>query len=189
VHRGLGARRLNKGQSRDGNREGIWEWNGRRATGKAVRSDGTHTIETFDCGGELLTLHSFKKKLGNVFTTLFILCRNGRLGLLFLVLVMHGAEAIVGIHLLVLRFGVFCLDFPNALILERERAPAVTYDLGKGSVVGFDRSRNVLLTNEIGTEQHERVGGTRDVALGATLSGRAALARRRGGSDGGREEG
>jgi hypothetical protein len=189
VLRRSGARRLNKGQSRDGNREGIWERNGRRATGEGVRSDGAHTIETFDGGGELLTLHSFKEKLGNVFTTLFILGRNDRLGLLFFVLVMHGAEAIVGIHLLVLRFGVFCLDFPDSLILERQRAPAVTYDLGKRTMVGFDGSRNVLLTNEIGTEKHERVGGTGDVALGTTLSGRAALARRRGWSDGRRKEG
>lgn len=38
-------------------------------------------------------------------------------------------------------------------------------------MVGLDRSRYVLLTDEICTEEHEGVGWSRDVALGETLTG------------------
>jgi hypothetical protein len=64
-----------------------------------------------------------------------------------------------------------------------------TYDLRKRSVVGLDRPRNMLLTDEICTEEHKSVGGTWNVALGAAFARRAALARRRGGGGGRGEKG
>ena len=72
--------------------------------------------------GEFFTLHAFKKKLGNVFTTPLILGRNNRLLLLFLVLVVHRAETVIGIHLLVLCLCMFCLDLPDAPLLQRAEA-------------------------------------------------------------------
>lgn len=47
----------------------------------------------------------------------------------------------------------------------------------------------MLLTDEVGTEEHKRVRGTRNVALGATLARGAALARRGGRGGSGREKG
>ena len=46
---------------------------------------------------------------------------------------------------------------------------ARTDDLGQTSVVGL---RDVRLLHEIGSEKHERVGRSRNVALGFSLSGR-----------------
>jgi hypothetical protein len=125
VLRRLGKGRLNKGQSRDGDGERIREWNRGRATGEVERGGGAHTIETLDSGSEFFTLHTFKKKLGNVFATPLILSRNGRLWLLFLVLVVHRAETVIGIHLLVLGLCVFCLYLPDAPLVQRQSAPAV----------------------------------------------------------------
>ena len=147
-------------------------------------------IKTLDSSRELFALHSFEEKLGNVFTAFLIFCRNEGLGLFFLVLIVHGAETIVRIHMLVLGLGVFSLNLPDTLLLKRQSAPAVTYrkergdqgwleqirrivdmlgnltyDFRKRTMVGFDRSRNVLLTDKIRTEKHERIGGTRNITL------------------------
>jgi hypothetical protein len=126
VLRRLRTRRLDKGQSRDSDGKRIREWNRRRATGETKRSSRAHTIETLDSGGEFLALHSLKEKLGNVFTALLILGRNSRLGLLFFVLIVNRTKTVVGIHLLVLGLGVFCLDLPDAFLIQRQRTPAVT---------------------------------------------------------------
>ena len=83
------------------------------------RGSGTDAIEALDGGGKLFALHSLEKELGNVFTTLLVFGRNRRFRLPLLVLIMHGAEAVVGEHLFVLRFGMLCLDLPDALLLQR----------------------------------------------------------------------
>ena len=76
-------RRLYEGQSRDSNREGVRQGNGRRAMwGK--RGSGTHTIETLYSGRKLFALHSFEKKLGSIFTAPLILCWNDGLGRVWL---------------------------------------------------------------------------------------------------------
>jgi len=90
-----------------------------RTTREMKRGDRTDVVETLDGSGKLLPLHSLKKELGNVFTTLFVFGRDERFWFPLLVLVVHGAEAVVGVHLLVLRFGMLCLDFPDALLLQR----------------------------------------------------------------------
>jgi len=121
----VGTRRLYEGQSRDGDREGVRQGNRRRATRKAKGGSGTHTIKTLHGGRKLITLHSFEKKLGNIFTALLILGWNDRLGLLLLVLIVHRTKTIVGIHLLVFSLCMFCFDLPDALLLQRKSAPAV----------------------------------------------------------------
>jgi hypothetical protein len=59
--RRVGTRRLYKGQSRDGDREGVRQGNRRRATGEVDGGGRTHTIKALYGGGELLALHSFEK--------------------------------------------------------------------------------------------------------------------------------
>jgi hypothetical protein len=118
-------RRLYEGQSRDGDGEGVRQWNGRRATREVKRGGGTHTIKALHGSREFIALHSFEKKLGNIFTALFILRRNGRLGLLLFALIVHWTKAIIGVHLLVFSLGMFCFDLPDALFLQWKRAPAV----------------------------------------------------------------
>jgi len=76
-------------------------------------------IETLDGGGKLLALHSLEKQLGNVLAAPLVLSRDHRFRFPFLVLVMHGAKAVVGIHLFVFRLGMLCLDLPDALLLQR----------------------------------------------------------------------
>jgi hypothetical protein len=122
----MGTGRLDERQSRNGNREGVGEGNRRRATRKVKRGGRTHAIETLDRSGELLTLHSLEKQLGDIFTTLLILCGNGRLGFLILVLIVYRPKTIVGVHLLVFCLCVLCLDLPDTLLLQRKGAPAVT---------------------------------------------------------------
>ena len=95
------------------------ERNRGRTTREMKRGRGTDVIETLDGSGKLLALHSLEKKLGNVFTTFLVLGRDSRFWLPLLVLVMHGAEAVVREHLLVLRFGMLCLDLPDTLLLQR----------------------------------------------------------------------
>jgi hypothetical protein len=122
----VGAGRVHERQGRNGDGEGVGKRNRRRATREVMRGSRTHAIETLDSSGELLTLHSLEKKLGDVFTALLILCGNDRLGLLFLVLIVHGTKTIVRVHLLVLGLCMFCLDLPDTLLLQRKGAPAVT---------------------------------------------------------------
>jgi hypothetical protein len=55
-------------------------------------------------------------------------------------------------------------------------------------MVGFDRTRNMLLADEIGTKEHKSIGWTWNVALRATLAGWAAFARRGGWSRSRREK-
>jgi hypothetical protein len=110
-------RRLYEGQSRDSNREGVRQGNGRRVMWEVKRGGGTHTIEALYSGRELLALHSFEKKLGNIFTAPLILCRDDRLGLLLLVLIVHWTKTIIGVHLLVFSLGMFGFDLPDALLL------------------------------------------------------------------------
>jgi hypothetical protein len=111
---------------------------------------------------------------------------------LLLLLVVHRPEAIFWVTGLVLCLGVFGLDFPYALFFEGKSAPAVAYlgkegvdekekkrrsgetrtdDFGEGAVVGLDGARDVLLTDKVGAEEHERVGWTRYVAQGTTFTG------------------
>lgn len=123
---GMGAGRLDERQSRNGNGEGIGEGNRRRATREVMRGGRTHAIETLDRSGELLTLHSLEKQLGDIFATLLVLGRNERFGLLVLVLIVYRTKTIVGVHLLVFRLCMFCLDLPDTLLLQRKGAPAVT---------------------------------------------------------------
>lgn len=91
-----------------------------------MRGSRTHAIEMLYGRGEFLTLHSLEKQLGDIFTAFLILSGDDRLGLLFLVLIVYRAEAIVRIHLLVLGLGMFCLYLPDTLLLQRKGAPAVT---------------------------------------------------------------
>jgi hypothetical protein len=118
-------RRLYEGQGRDSDREGIRQGNGRRATREVKRGSGTHTIKTFHGGRKLLALHTFEKKLGNIFTAPLILSRDERLWLLLLVLIVHWTKAIIGVHLLMLSLGMFGFDLPDALLLQRKSAPTV----------------------------------------------------------------
>lgn len=76
-------------------------------------------IQTLDGGGKLFTFHSLEKELGNILAALLVFGRDGRFRFPFLVLVVHGAEAVVRVHLLVLRLCVLCLYFPDALLLQR----------------------------------------------------------------------
>jgi hypothetical protein len=122
----VGAGRVHERQGRNGDGEGVGKGNRRRATREVMRGSRTHAIETLDSSGELLTLHSLEKELGDVFTAPLILCGNERLWLLFLVLIVHGTKTIVGVHLLVLGLCMFCLDLPDTLFLQRKGAPAVT---------------------------------------------------------------
>ena len=110
-------RRLYEGQSRDSNRERVRQGNGRRATWEVKRGGGTHTIEALYGGRELLALHSFEKKLSNIFTAPLILCWVNRLGLLLLILIVYWTKPIIGVHLLVLSLGMFGFDLPDALLL------------------------------------------------------------------------
>ena len=92
----------------------------RRGTTREIEwGGGTDAIETLDGSGKLFTLHSLEKELGNVLTTPLVFGRDGRFWFPFLILVMHGAEAVVGEHLLVLRFGMLCLNLPDTLLLQR----------------------------------------------------------------------
>ena len=93
--------------------------NRRRTTRKIERGVRADTIETLDGSSKLFALHSLEKELGNVLTALLVFGRDGRFWFPFLVLVMHWAEAVVGEHLLVLRFGMLCLDLPDTLLLQR----------------------------------------------------------------------
>lgn len=122
----MGTGRLDERQSRNGDRERVGEGNRRRATREVKRGGRTHTIETLDRSGELLTLHSLEKQLGDIFTTLLVLCGNDRLGLLIFVLIVYRTKTIVGVHLLVFCLCMFCLDLPDTLFLQRKGAPAVT---------------------------------------------------------------
>jgi hypothetical protein len=124
--RRVGTGRLHERQSRYSDGEGIGKRDRRRATGEVKRGNRAHAIETFDGRGKFLTLHSLEKQLGDVFATPLILCRDGRLGFLFLVLIVHRTKTIVRVHLLVLGLCMFCLDLPDTLLLQRKGAPAVT---------------------------------------------------------------
>ena len=121
----MGAGRLYEGQSRDRDRERVREWDRRGTTRKIKWGGRTHTIEAFDGGRKLLTLHSLEKKLSDIFAAPFILCRDSRLWLLLLVLIVHGAETIVRVHLLVLSLCMFRLDLPDTLLLQRKSAPTI----------------------------------------------------------------
>ena len=56
-------------------------------------------------------------------------------------------------------------------------------------MVGFDRARNMLLTDEIGTKKHKGIGWTWNIALRAALARGAAFAGRGGWSRSRREKG
>jgi hypothetical protein len=91
-----------------------------------IRGDGSHPVKAPDSGGELVAFFAFEEQLGDFFASPLIAGRSYRLFFLFLVLIMNGAEAILGIDLLVLCFRVFGFDLPNTLLLQRKRSPAVT---------------------------------------------------------------
>ena len=93
--------------------------------GKAGGGGGAHPVEALDGGGELLALHALEEELCDVLAALFVLDGERDLDLLLLVLVVDGAEAVVGVHEFVFCLCVLRLDFPDALLLEREGAPAV----------------------------------------------------------------
>jgi hypothetical protein len=57
-------------------------------------------------------------QFGDFFTSPLIAGRSYRLLFLFLVLIVNGAEAILRVNLLVLRFRVLGLDLPNMLLLQ-----------------------------------------------------------------------
>ena len=113
------SRRVHERQRGDRNGKGMGERNRRWTTREVKRGGGTYAIEALDGGGKLFALHSLEKELGNVFTTLLVFGRDRRFWFPFLILVMHGAEAVVGVHLLVLRLGMLCLDLPDTLLLQR----------------------------------------------------------------------
>jgi hypothetical protein len=95
------------------------ERNRRGTTREMKRGGGTEVVEALDGGGKLFAFHSLEKELGNVFTTPLVFGRDRRFRFPLLVLVMHGAEAIIGVHLLVLRFSMLCLDLPDTLLFQR----------------------------------------------------------------------
>jgi hypothetical protein len=53
---------------------------------------------------------------------------NGFILFLILILIVHGAEAVLGIASLVLRFRVLRLYFPNTLLLQGKGSPAIADD-------------------------------------------------------------
>lgn len=63
---------------------------------------------------------------------------------------------------------------------EHPDVEELTDYFGKGPMVGFDGSWDVLLANEIGTKKHEGIGGTWNITLRTSLAWRAAFARRLG---------
>lgn len=118
-------------------------------------------VELADSSSELVALHSVKEELSNLFAAAFIFsCGCGLFFFLFLILVVDWAETVLRIPRLVFSFGVFSLDLPYTLLLERKRSPAIADDLGERTVISFDGPWNVLLTDKVRTEQHKRVRGT-----------------------------
>jgi len=85
-----------------------------------IWGNGSHSVKTPDSGGKLIAFFAFEEQLGDFFTSPFIAWGSYRLLFLFLVFIVNGAEAILGIYLLVFGFRVFGFDLPNALLLQRK---------------------------------------------------------------------
>jgi hypothetical protein len=51
----------------------------------------------------------------------------------------------------------------------------LTNDLGERSVIGFDGSRHMFLSNEVGTEEHESISWIWNVTLRAALAWRGGI--------------
>ena len=117
----------------------VGEWHRRRPTGRVkgrvlrlrcCRRNRLALVQLADSSGELVTLHPLEQQLRDLLAPSFILGGCERLVLLLgLVLVVHGSETVAGVSLGVGLLFLLGLDLPNALFLERKRAPAVTDDL------------------------------------------------------------
>jgi hypothetical protein len=84
-------------------------------------------IEIAHGSGELVTFFTFEEELGDFLAATLVVDGSGLFVLLILVLifVMNRTEAILWVPGFVRCFFVLGFDFPNTLLVERERAPAV----------------------------------------------------------------
>ena len=95
--------------------------------GHGIRNLRLEAIQVGYGSSQLVALLPFEKEGGNFFTTALVRGRWDGFLLLFLVLVVNGTETVFGVEFLVLGFGMFSSDFPNALLLEWEISPAGAY--------------------------------------------------------------
>lgn len=82
------------------------------------RAVGAHQVKAAHGGSELIALFAFQQELCNLFAPALILHGSGELLFLILVLILvvNRLEAVVGIHNLVIRFGMLGLDFPYTFL-------------------------------------------------------------------------
>ena len=86
----------------------------------------SHAIHVSHGCRQLVAFLSLEEQLSYLLAPPLVFSGGNRF-ILFLVLVfvVDGTETVLGILSLVLRFRVFCLDFPDTLLLQGKRSPAV----------------------------------------------------------------
>lgn len=103
--------------------------------GTNALSHFAHTIdiESADSCGELVAFLALEQELRHFLASALVERWNWKFVLalgsldsgLLLVLVVNGAETIVGITFLVVGFGLLCTTFPDTFLLERKSSPTI----------------------------------------------------------------